>query len=479
MNNVCELAAGVARADITPPAGIAHANWGAQTHEQAAGVDRPLYATALALGNGEPVVIVDLDILYLPPADAARIRSAVAVTADVPTTNVRLSATHTHSGPTLSRDTWADAGSDRIGPYVDTLEQHVTGVAWQAIRERQPARIAVGSATCEIAVNRRFHRPEDDAVIVGRNPDGPVDHTVGILRIDSVSEGSDQLRTTPLATIFHYACHPITVGPDNDLVTPDYPGVAKQTVADATGSVPVFLQGAAGDIGPIRGVARGGIDEYAILGRRLGYAVSQTWWALDPSNRTDRYDTTLPSGAPLAVYHPTYDDPEAGSVEVHTREIVLPLRSFPDAEQARETYEQCADALSALRERGADAATIQQAAAETRQAEIQAALADRYADSATEAVELHVVTIGADIALVAMPGEPFVEIQQSIHDASPFATTLFSGYTNIGTGYLPTADAYPAGGYEIDVTPYAPAAADTLVDETLAVLSDLADHEHA
>jgi len=43
-----QLYAGVARADITPPVGIAHANWGAQAHERASGVDLPLWATALA-----------------------------------------------------------------------------------------------------------------------------------------------------------------------------------------------------------------------------------------------------------------------------------------------------------------------------------------------------------------------------------------------------------------------------------------------
>ena len=47
------LLAGAARADITPPIGIAHANWGAQTHERAAGIDLPLTVTALALGDGE------------------------------------------------------------------------------------------------------------------------------------------------------------------------------------------------------------------------------------------------------------------------------------------------------------------------------------------------------------------------------------------------------------------------------------------
>ncbi len=42
------LLAGVARANITPPVGIAQLNWGSQTHVEAVGIDPVgLYATAL------------------------------------------------------------------------------------------------------------------------------------------------------------------------------------------------------------------------------------------------------------------------------------------------------------------------------------------------------------------------------------------------------------------------------------------------
>src|SRR5690606_30623735 len=112
----------------------------------------------------------------------------------------------------------------------------------------------------------------------------------------------DTLDGAPLATIVNYACHPITVGPDNDLITPDYPGVVKRVVEDATGSTCLFLQGAAGDLGPVRGVARNGEHEYRRLGAILGHEARRSWWELELPARLDRYEATLESGAPLAVY---------------------------------------------------------------------------------------------------------------------------------------------------------------------------------
>ena len=37
---------GIARCDITPPAGIYHRMWGAATHDRSTGIHRPLSATA-------------------------------------------------------------------------------------------------------------------------------------------------------------------------------------------------------------------------------------------------------------------------------------------------------------------------------------------------------------------------------------------------------------------------------------------------
>ena len=100
------LRAGVGRAVITPPVGIAHAGWGVQTHQRAEGVDLDLLATVLVLANG-PVeaALVDVDFCVVGRDLADPIRQAVA--------DLCASRSHTSGSRTPTRTRvrcWARAG---------------------------------------------------------------------------------------------------------------------------------------------------------------------------------------------------------------------------------------------------------------------------------------------------------------------------------------------------------------------------------
>ena len=104
-------------------------------------------------------------------------------------------------------------------------------------------------------------------------------------------------------------------------------------------------------------------------------------------------------------------------------------------------------------------------------------LARQLADRPTWGVELHGIALGDDIALIGMAAEPFATTGMAIKSQSPFATTLVSGYTGVGWAYMPTADAYPLGGYEIEVTPFAPEAAEIAAAACVDLLNALAAGE--
>jgi hypothetical protein len=463
------LEGGVARADITPPAGIAHANWGAQSHQSARGIDLPLWATALALGDGEDVVVVvDIDQIYLWGDVAVAAREAVAELTGLPFSNIRLSYTHTHSGP--SDSAWIEEGRAIFSSYRGSLPHRIAGAAWEAVRTMRPARMEAAIGSCGIAVNRRFPRPEDGAVVVGRNWDGPVDPEVQLLRIDAV-DGQ------PLAAVVNYACHPITVGWDNDLITPDYPGAMKRVVERSTGATCLFLQGAAGNVGPVRGVARNGLGEYRRLGAILGHEASRLWWETEVPLRQERYLSTLESGAPHAVYadEPIEEASGPSNLKVGSRTMRLPLRSdLPAAEEAEAEAEAAARRLNDMRVQGAAEDELQHQTMVARRASIRASVARGVAGETHETFEAQAFVVGKETALLAMPGEPFVEIGLEVKRRSPFARTLFSGYSNVGWAYIPVREAYEEGGYEVEFTPFAPEAAETVMQECVALLEELA-----
>lgn len=469
-----QLSAGVARIDITPPVGIPHANWGAQTHQQAQGIDLPLWATALALSDGdETVVIVDVDIINIREPEMNRCLETIAERTGLPISKIRISFTHTHSGPTgtSGRASWTTAGTEMVPSYQESLQHKIGGVAWQAVQNLQPAKFETGSGSSSIAVNRRFARPEDGVIIVGRNWDGIVDQQLNVIRIDSESG-------EPLAAVVNYACHPITVGPDGTEITPDYPGVVKRVVEQSTGATCLFLQGATGDIGPIRGGAKNGPNEYRRLGTILGLDASSVWWQTEVPRREERYTGTLESGAPLAIYE---DDPVARAlpsgtsmIRTGTRQIDVPVKQFRPADELEAEFEEHFAELNRLRETGGSDDDIRQQTMLCKRSSMRASLARQNEGRTHLPITAQAFVLGNDTVLIAIPGEPFVDIGLQVKAGSPFAHTLFSGYSNSGGGYMPMARDYPLGGYEVEVSPYSEDSAQVIIDGCLELLHDLA-----
>ena len=462
------LQAGLAQADITPPIGIAHANWGAQTHERAAGIDLPLGLTALALSDRTTTsVIVDIDCCWLWGDTAAEVLASVVELTGLPEEAVRLSYTHTHSGPAGGpSQSWVKGGSEMFDSYIANLGRVAAGATWAALRNVQPVRIASTTGESSISVNRRFQRPGDEAVVVGRNWEGLVNREVNVLRLDT-------LDGKPFAAIAHFACHPITVGPDNDQITPDYPGVVKQVVEANTGAPTVFLQGAAGDIGPVRGVASDGVNQYQRLGTILGLEAAKLWWEADPVPATETYVGTLESGAPLAQYLDTPLPDRAASIRVAKRVVPLPMKEPGDEAALKADLDRFNAELADLRAANGTADDIRLVTMQAKRASMRYRLARDINSQEAWPIEIYATAIGDDIALLGMSVEPFAAIGLAIQERSPFAQTLVSGYCGLSFAYLPTAEAYPLGGYEIEVTPFAPDAADVAIRAAVDLLHEL------
>ncbi|MEI7743774.1 MAG: vWA domain-containing protein [Chloroflexota bacterium] len=88
---------------------------------------------------------------------------------------------------------------------------------------------------------------------------------------------------------------------------------------------------------------------------------------------------------------------------------------------------------------------------------------------------VQVITLGRDVAVVAFPGESFVEHGLAIKNASPFRTTLVVELANHGeTIYVPTRAAAVGGGYETTNTTVAPGAGELMVEACVRLLQEAA-----
>lgn len=458
--------AGTGRRCINPPPNIAHGGWGAQKHEQAEGIDLDLWATALALSDGHTTaLILDVDIQILTNERADQIRAAVSAATGVPRAHIRACATHTHSGP-VPYKSWIEKGFALVDPWFADLARWCTEAAQEALAHLQPAEVRAGKGDCRINANRRCVAPSGERFL-GVNPDGPCDHEVSVVRLDVAHAH------TPIATLVNYACHATIMGPANRLITPDYPGAMKRVVEQAVGGRCLFLQGSAGNVGPVQGF-QADTKVYHQLGAVLGHEVAKVALALTSIPSHAKFREIIPSGAPLGRYEPHFAARAASSVHVRDAEILVPLREgLPEREAAAEKLQFWKTKLAAARAKHDDHA-ITEATYMARRADIQLRMADDFGGRTSAGVRAHFITFGG-VALVGCNIEPFCEIGLSLKHHSPFLTTFMCGYTNGRMAYMPTADEWSNGGYEVDNAPFGQTAAEVLEKEILATLRTLRD----
>ena len=461
------LLAGTGRRCINPPPNIAHGGWGAQKHEQAEGIDMDLWTTALALSDGNTTALyLDIDIQILTNQVADRIRSEVSKATNLPVENIRASATHTHSGP-VPYKSWIEKSFEMVGPWFENVYTWCADAAKEALANLKPVIVRSGCGGCHINVNRRAATPSGERFL-GKNKAGSCDHEVIVVKLEAL-DGS------PVATLVNYACHPTIMGPPNRLITPDYPGAMKRVVESAVGGHCLFLQGAAGDQGPVQGF-QGDPKIYRQLGAVLGHEVAKIALSLNSIPSHETFREIIPSGAPLGMYEEQFAETSALPVKVLSIEIAVPLREgLPEKNVAAEKLQHWQAKLKAARESNDDNA-ITEAIYMARRADIQLRMADDFGGKTSAGVRTHFICFG-DVALVGCNIEPFCEIGLAIKKQSPFPVTFMSGYTNGRMAYMATAEEWPKGGYEVENSPFGQSAAETLQSEILRTLHSLRKNE--
>jgi hypothetical protein len=447
------MRAGVGRADITPPVGIPAGGWGNQLHEISEGNDLELWATVLVVeGDGDGrAAIVDVDLCIFDDVQAARARSIVAEAGGLSVDSVAVGTTHNHSVPVTLElgGAWIRRNRELVAPYVDSVFEAIGRAAAEASAAMRPVRVGAATGRSPLAVNRRMTTPDGRAA-VGLNAEGVSDPTLTVVRLDGAEDDR------PVATIVHYACHPIVLGPDNTFVTPEYPGIVKRVVESAVGGHCLFVQGACGDIGPSE-LFVADLATYRRLGAMIGHeaagiAFRAGWRAYRQRVREGE------ASAWIASFEYEQDAEPDGTVRVAQEILPLPLRDdLGDRAAWRADAERFETEAYAARAAGAPDGEVRELTVRTKFARMRAERGDALQGLDSYPLLVHGVRLGP-VALVGVPVELFCEIGMSIRDRSPFATTLVSAYWNGYRNYLPTDAERARGGYEIDISPFKPGA---------------------
>ncbi|NOZ22857.1 MAG: hypothetical protein GXP25_17405 [Planctomycetes bacterium] len=403
-----ELKAGVSQVNITPPVGCDLTGFGGREFP-ALGVNDDLFARALVLDDGEmKIAIVTTDLLGLDFDLVEEIREAVEQHTGIPGANVMLPSSHTHSGPA----TISIGLGDRDEHCAQVTKMKIIGAVRTACDSMKPATVGCTREAVRCGVNRREVR--DGRMVLGDNPHGELAPYVDVLRVDDADGHM-------LAVLFSHAAHPVVLGGDSYLISADFPGYAVDTVErafDGT-TVALFAQGCCGNI---NSMLRGTPADARALGRMLGGAVIKAAATLETA-----------AGGPIGC----------------AREVVqLPLQQpLPEAEAEKELAKAEQGLKDALATR--HAGRIRVARRFRDWAREMLALAKEGQKDRARAFEIQALRLG-DIVFVGLPGEVFVEYQLWIDRQSPFTSTFVFGYTNGVIGYVPTADAFPKGGYEVE-----------------------------
>jgi neutral ceramidase len=400
------LRAGISKIDITPSDPVELYGYSSRK-TLSTGVHDPLFARVIVFENNErKIALVSTDIGSYDYDLFRSIQKSLMDKYDLKESELILSTIHSHSSPVVSLN--PERIHENNVRYTKELVKKLTVAVGEALAGMKSVTTGADAGSSPVGSNRREMR-RDGAIKLGRNPYGPADREVLVMKVAAI-DGSFT------GAIYDYATHATSLGPDNMLISGDVLGISAQFVEKILGKntiSPVFA-GASGDIDPWYRILPGfndepgWIPETVLLGTLLGEEVVHLF---------RRINETKPGGE-IATLTYTLDcnrrklDESVNTIDNENRKDPVP-------------------------------------------------------------VNITVAKVGEDVAFVGFSVEMLTEIGMTIKEASPFKYTFIITHANGDSGYLPPAYLYKEGGYEVTSSEFEIGSAEKVVKKTLTMLYDL------
>jgi neutral ceramidase len=436
------LQVGFAKVDITPTfptpmAGYYHARLSTETHD-------PLWCRATVLDDDEKrIAIISLDLVTTTQWLTTETRALIEQGSRIPSQNVLISATHSHTGPVIydpsnERYQRLGNGNPETERFMAELPRKIAACVLEAASRITETRVHTGiGVESKLAFNRRFFMTDGT---VGWNPGklnpkivreaGPTDDTLPIVAFSD-------LNAKWIGILSNYSIHLDTVG--GTAWSADMPYSLLQSLERTFGR-DCHLQystGCCGDVNHLdvrQAFPQKGHEEAARIGTRLAGAVLRSTSDLRVAQGQRLHASTRKIELACSQHEPNRVEWAKGIADRASQSPQPPFREMVEAFRILDVESRKHKPFE---------------------------------------VEVQVLSLGTEVAWVSMPGEIFVQLGIAVKDGSPFKTTSLHELANGSIGYVPTRQAYPQGNYEVISARCASGSGEQLVD---AALDQLQEH---
>jgi hypothetical protein len=454
--------AGTARIDITPTWPVMQGGFGQRT-TPSEGILDAVFAKALYVDSttsgGDALLLVTADLIAIPHQVSAPVVAAIAAETGLQPHQICICASHTHSGPLP----YGAPDAPGVERYSEFLIAALVEVGLNAVADPVACEIGTGVGAVEVFFNRRT-----------RGNPNLVDPRVAVI---VVQETEGERRRTVL---FGVGCHPVTLGWDNPLISGDFPGVAQRLVEDdPTVDLAMFFNTTEANVIPVTSPDRDALDPRGYCGGTpgdadtIGRAIASEVRRVIGSVATAG-DVTVGSARreiELEANNAAFDLPTA-QARLAAASAVLASELGDDFEQRAGGY------LWALASRH----VVETDCSEPDMRSIMIACCEFLGLSARVArgqslspvtVPVQVVRI-ADVELLALPGEPLVEVGLAWSALTGSDNSYVVGLANAHLRYLPLRQHFELPDardqYDTVTAGLEPGAVDRLLDEAAQLL---------
>ena len=403
-----QLRAAVVKEDITPSDSQYLLGYG---ERKSTGVLDHIYHRIVAIDDGKTqFFIVSTDLCLYSPSEYDKVTARLQKEYGIDPLNVWWSTTHTHSAPEVGAfGLYGIYLGNRIGHTVDSVYSAM--VEQKLIDGILKARENLAPA--RMGVGWGFSQANINRRAIDENGKASLGLNPDLpvdRRIGLIR--LDKEDGTPLVLLANYAMHGTVMSGANLEISGDAPGVVAEYVEQKTGVPMLYINGAAGNMAPIYSVypnARAGhLSQFKVL---LG-------------------DKILEANKKIET--------DVDSIKLVTGSLTVETPRKPGMEWSSDM--------------------------------------SKYTNTTKVGVNMvrlpvRFLKINKDIAIWSAPIELFCEVSNEVRSRSPFPYTFYFGYTNGWFGYMPTASAWPHGGYEVEtVSPFTPSAAGDLTESVVGYL---------